>query len=162
MIGTFQTIFQVFQWVGSLFGLIGGIILIIRFFKERPILKIEFFSSHNGQVDEETTAFDITLDIDNIGDKPTTIKEINFMIEDKHEKDTWYYAEFEEFKMSHLNPRSSMKFSEEVIIEEYFGDDIYIEVTVEHTHGNENKKTESFNISKILLDEDDYIYEDDP
>jgi hypothetical protein len=59
MTETLQLIIQIIQWVASLFGLIGGIILIIRFFKERPILKIELFSSHdiNEDVDLAQSTF---------------------------------------------------------------------------------------------------------
>jgi len=153
MTETLQLIFQIIQWVGSLFGLIGGIILIVRFFKERPILKIEFLSSHDVSEDEVNTVFQIDLDIDNIGDKPTTIKEIYFRIPDKNEKDSWFISEFEDFKMFHLSPRSSKVFSELIIMYGYFEEDIEIELTVEHTHGLVDKKTESIFVPDIFNNE---------
>lgn len=44
---TMQLFLQIIQWVGSLFGLFGGLILIIRFFKERPILKINLLPTYD-------------------------------------------------------------------------------------------------------------------
>ena len=158
MTETIQLFLQIIQWVGSLFGLIGGLILILKYFKERPILKINFISSHDIDTDEENSIFQISLDIDNIGDKPTTIKEIYLMIADKKEKDSWYFAEFEDFKMFHLNPRSSIQFLEEVNMGELFKESIEIAVHIDHTHGNEVEKTESYFIPDILPDDDDEDY----
>jgi len=157
MTETLQLIFQIIQWVGSLCGFIGLIILIVRFVKERPILKIEFLSAHDVSEDEENTLFQISLDIDNVGDKPTTIKEIYFRIPDKKEKDSWFISEFEDFKMFHLSPRSSKVFSEVVIMDGYFEEDIEIEVTVDHTHGHVDMKIESIFIPGIFdIENNDY------
>jgi len=158
-----QPIFQIIQWIGSLCGFIGLIILIFRFLKERPILKIKFLSAHDigeesedGE-DEENTIFHIELEIDNIGDKSTTIKEIYFMIPDKNEKDSWFISEFDDFKMSHLSPRSSMKFSQKIIMLESFEEDIEIEVNIDHTHGHVDMKTESIFIPGIFdIENNDY------
>jgi len=139
-----QLIFQIIQWVGSLFVLIGGIILIVRFFKERPIIKIDkFFSHHYVGEHEESTVFHMSLNIDNVGDKPTTIKDIFFFLSDKKGEKTSFIFGFEDFKMSHLSPRSSIEFSEERIISGSFEEDIEILVIIEHTQGHLNRKTES-------------------
>ncbi len=153
MTETLQLLFQIIQWVGSLFGLIGGIILIMKFFKERPILKIEFHSLH--YTNKGKTVFDICLDIDNVGDKPTTIKEIYVEIHFKEEKEAWFMEEFKDFKMFNLNPRSSRKFSEEIKVNKYFEEDIESTVYIGHTHGHEEKKVESVSMHDILSDEDD-------
>jgi len=143
MIETFQLIFQIIQWVGSLFGLIAGIILIMRFFKERPIIKTKFYSTHRVNKDDGTTFFEINLDIDNIGDKPTSIKKIIFAI-DKIEEDARYLTSgFEDFKMFNLNPRSSIRFSEEIIMYGYFDEETEIKVYIDHTHGVEENKVQS-------------------
>ena len=156
MTESIQLIFQIIQWVGSLCGFIGLIILIVRFFKERPILKIEFLSVHDVSEDGENTVFQISLDIDNVGDKPTTIKEIYFRIPDEKDEDSWFISEFEDFKISHLSPRSSMKFSEEIIMYEIFEEDIEIEINIDHTHGLVDKKTESMFSPGIFDDNDEY------
>jgi len=151
-----QPIFQIIQWIGSLCGFIGLIILIFRFLKERPILKIKFLAAHDVDEDEdgENTIFHIDLDVDNIGDKSTTIKEIYFMIPNKKEEGSWFISEFDDFKMSHLSPRSSIKFSEEIIMIESFEEDIEIEVNIDHTHGHVEVKTESIFVPGIFDNED--------
>ena len=151
--GTLQLVLLIVQWVGSIFGLIGGIILIIRFFKERPILKTNVYSHHG--VIEDNTYFYIELDIDNIGDKPTTIKDIFFLIPDSQENDSWNLGKFENFKMFHLNPQSSTKFSEEFIVEDLVEGDVEIEMYLDHTHGSNTTKIESIFLPDDEPDEED-------
>jgi len=152
-------ILQLIQWIGSLCGIIGFIILIFRFFKERPILKIRLVSSHKKDIDEENTFFMIDLDIDNIGDKPTTVKQVYVII-------TYYEAgersytiiPFKDFEVFHLSPRSSEVLREEAHLNKTINENILIEAHVGHTHGFEVIKSVSlfmFDLKSLISDKDD-------
>lgn len=154
---TSRLFWEIIKSIGSIFGLIGGLIVIFRFIKERPILKISFLSTHEINEDDPSTVFSVGLELDNVGDKPTTIKNIFFSIADNEEED-WYFGTFDDFTMFNLKPRSSVKFSQEVTIDEIFKEHMKVVVTIDHTHGYTEKKYDSYYVPEVMLDDDDEYY----
>jgi hypothetical protein len=151
-------LWDLLRTIGSIFGLFSGLIVIFRFFKDRPVLKISLLSSHDIIEDDQSTVFSVNLELDNVGDKPTTIKNIFFSISDNKEED-WYFGTFDDFEMFNLNPRSSVKFSQDVTIVGFFDKPMRIYATIDHTHGYTEKKFESYYIPDVLLDDDDEYYD---
>ena len=138
-----QFIFQIIQWVVLIFGLIAGIILIIRFFKERPILRVSFNLYHyTSTLDHIIYLINIggRITINNVGEKDTTIN--NIEVEVKHDgvihSDT---ITFDSFKMPSNDTIGCDVNTHFDAAKEY--EKLNMLFTIHHTHGKKSFKTTS-------------------
>lgn len=67
---------EIFKYVGSSIAIILGILKIIEYAKDKPVLSIKKASCFYDHIGDEKTRVDITFELANIGRKPITIKKI--------------------------------------------------------------------------------------
>lgn len=137
---------SIFDWVlkiGSLSGLISAIFLIIKYRKERPILKVSFNLYHYAStLDYIIYLINIggNITIDNVGEKDTTIKYIEVEVihdEDIH-SDTITFESFNMSSNSSIDHDINAHFD---ATKEY--EKLNILFTIHHTHGKKSFKTTS-------------------
>lgn len=124
--------------IGSILGVVSFIILIIRFWRERPILRCELGESEHYQKDiDGNGALSITLNIDNIGERGTSIREVKLLETRPTDYSSFHNEWRAPLSVIHISPNSSIKTSfyikiQKRVIEE---DEIDFDILLIHTHG---------------------------
>jgi hypothetical protein len=133
--------------IGSILGVVSFIILAMRFLRERPILHCELGESEHYQKDTDGNgALSISLNIDNVGERGTSIREVKLL----KTRPTDYSSFHNEWKapisVIHISPNSSIKSSfyikiQKRVIEEK---EIDFDILLIHTHGKVKLTGHSF------------------
>jgi hypothetical protein len=142
----FSDFINIFRDIGILIGVISGVILFVKFYRERPILNYYLTAFHECKEEFHHSLLNIDLSIDNVGDRGTTVRDfyLSKVTPVEYNPDPSFVTG-NRYEIQHISPHNSMRYSVAIRYEKLIKEkEIEIEVKIIHTHGEKVLTTKSY------------------